>query len=72
MKTPEPKYSQMERARAAVYLLNNSNSLSGKRVHAFAFLSILHPNIPLARRLRLAHDIAEGPGKMKKARRRKR
>ena len=48
----------MERTRAAVTLLNASPS--DRRIRAFAFLCLFHPEIPLAKRLRMAAEIGQG------------
>lgn len=50
----------MERTRATVAYLNATSGVHSRRREAFAYLSLFHPEIPLARRLKLAAEIALG------------
>lgn len=50
----------MDRTRAAVAFCNTQSPHWNKEAgEVFAFLSVIHPEIPLARRLKLAKEMSE-------------
>jgi hypothetical protein len=61
-KTKIERDDLMERTAAAVCYLNAvafPDSEQGRRLEAFAFLSVVHPEISLKKRLKMAADIAK-------------
>lgn len=53
-RTREPDI--MDRTRAAVCYVNSR--AGSERIAMFAFLSLMHPEIPLEKRLRMANELA--------------
>ena len=48
----------MDRVRAARAIVESEQGRSRERMRAFVFLSLMHPEIPLSERLRMAGEIA--------------
>jgi predicted metal-dependent hydrolase len=61
MKTKDNQPDIMERMRAAVCICNTQPHR--RDMSLFAFLSIMHPEMSLERRLKLAHLLKYGEGK---------